>query len=162
MTEPTVTPALGSIRLSRMSDDTTSPERQRADLLRQPGVSYVDVVEDLDVSATKYGPTERPKLGPWLTEPKKLALYDELIVWKLDRFCRKARDMRDMMGWSDETGKRLVFQQDRLVYDPRAEGLGKVMNDVMIALVAAFAEMESLNTSEKLGLGKAGYRLTDT
>lgn len=150
MVESNATPALGSIRISRLTDDTSSPERQRADLKRQPGVRYVKITEDLDVSATTHSPFKRQGIGEWLTDPQKLAQYDEVIVWKLDRFCRKASDMRDMMKWADDTGKRLVFQQDHLTYDPSATGLAKVMNDTMISLVAAFAEMEALNTSVRV------------
>src|SRR5690606_175323 len=151
-------PALGAVRLSRLKDDTSSPERQKADLYRYPGVRYVHVVEDLDVSATKYSPFERPDLGPWLTEPEKLAQYDVFVSWKADRLCRKATDMRAMLTWADEHGKIIVFQQDNLVYDPQATGIGKALNDAMISLVAAFAEMEALNTATRVRSAHAYLR----
>lgn len=144
-----LSPALGVVRLSRMTDETSSPERQRADLARQPGVYYIHVAEDLDVSATKFSPFARPNLGPWLTEPEKLAMYDQVVVWKADRICRRAADMRALMTWADEHGKTIVFQQDNLTYDPSASGFGKALNDAMINLVAAFAEMEALNTQTR-------------
>ncbi|MFB9661540.1 recombinase family protein [Glycomyces mayteni] len=140
-------PSLGSIRISRLDDDTTSPVRQRGDLNQVPGVKYVALVEDLDVSAYKFSPFERPKLGPWLTEPEKLARYDQLVVWKLDRFCRSMKDTREMQRWSDKTGKSLVFLKDDLTYNPNATGIGRIVNDVFITIVAAAAEMESYNTS---------------
>ena len=140
-------PSLGGIRISRLTDDTTSPPRQRADLKHQPGAAYVYIAEDLDVSATKHAPFARPDIGPWLTEPEKIAQYDQIVIWKLDRFCRSAKDMRDMLSWADEHGKRLIFQKDNLVYDPNASGIGRAITDAIITLVAAFAEIEALNTS---------------
>jgi len=146
----TETPSLGGVRISRLTDDTTSPARQRADLERQPGAAYVYIAEDLDVSASKHSPFARPGIGPWLTEPEKIAQYDQVVIWKLDRFCRSAKDMRDMLSWADEHGKRLIFQKDNLVYDPNASGIGKAINDAIITLVAAFAEIESLNISVRV------------
>jgi site-specific DNA recombinase len=143
-------PTLGSIRISLFTDETTAPERQRADLLTEP-VNYVYMAEDLDVSAYRYSPFEREDLGPWLTDPEKIAQYDRINVWKLDRFCRSARDMREMLLWADEHGKVLYFQQDGLTYDPHAtKGFAKILNDMFISLVAGFAEMESLNTSTRI------------
>lgn len=146
----TETPSLGGVRISRLTDDTTSPVRQRADLERQPGAAYVYIAEDLDVSASKHSPFARPDIGPWLTEPEKIAQYDQVVIWKLDRFCRSAKDMRDMLSWADEHGKRLIFQKDNLIYDPNASGIGKAINDAIITLVAAFAEIEALNISVRV------------
>ena len=144
-------PTLGSIRISRLDDASTGPERQDTDLQAVPGVRYVHIARDLDVSAYSVHPLKRPGLGPWLTDPQKVAQYDQLIVWKLDRFCRSNADMRSMLSWADEHNKRLVFLKDALTYDPRAEGLGRIVNDVIISFVAAMAEMESFNTSVRTG-----------
>lgn len=143
-------PSLGSIRLSRLDEESSSPERQNAELRAVRGVRYVAITQDLDVSAYKLHPLKRPELGPWLTDPQKLAKYDQLIVWKLDRFCRSNSDMRDMMKWADDTGKKLVFLVDGLTYDPRATGVGRIVNDVLITFIAAMAEMESFNTSARV------------
>src|SRR5690606_24091542 len=146
----TETPSLGGVRISRLTDDTTSPARQRADLERQPGAAYVYIAEDLDVSASKHSPFARPDIGPWLTEPEKVAQYDQAVIWKIDRFYRSAKDMRDMLSWADEHGKRLIFQKDNLVYEPNASGISKANNDASTTLVAAFAEIESMYTSGRV------------
>ena len=62
--------ALIVIRLSRVTDATTSPERQRQaceDLCEERGYDVVGVVEDLDVSG-RMNPFDREKLGPWLRD----------------------------------------------------------------------------------------------
>src|SRR5699024_9732623 len=61
--------------------------------------------------------------------------------------CRSNADMRDMMKWADDTGKKLVFLVDGLTYDPAAGDIGRIVNDVLITFIAAMAEMESFNTS---------------
>lgn len=65
------------IRLSVRTDETTSPERQReADDIAAAtlGVDFgrgsgVREAVDLDVSASKVGPFDRPQLGGWLARP---------------------------------------------------------------------------------------------
>jgi hypothetical protein len=58
------------VRLSRVTDATTSPERQLKtcrDLCRQRGYEVMGIAEDLDVSAGSTSPFDRPQLGDWLT-----------------------------------------------------------------------------------------------
>ncbi|WP_269757228.1 recombinase family protein [Streptomyces sp. CNZ748] len=59
---------LGVVRLSRVSDETTSPERQRRSIQRwadQEGHVVVGWVEDIDVSGG-VEPWKRPEFGKWL------------------------------------------------------------------------------------------------
>nr|MDT0522816.1 recombinase family protein [Streptomyces sp. DSM 41633] len=69
------------IRLSVLTDETTSPERQREaddkiaaelNLDFGSGDARREAV-DLDVSASTFGPFDRPELGGWLARP---AEYD--------------------------------------------------------------------------------------
>ncbi|MGW1149603.1 recombinase family protein, partial [Streptomyces sp. NPDC002454] len=58
--------ALLSIRLSVLTEDTTSPVRQELDLrllAREKGCRVVGVASDLNVSATKVPPWKRKELG---------------------------------------------------------------------------------------------------
>jgi hypothetical protein len=64
--------ALSAIRLSVRTDETTSPARQRAansNEAARRGAVVVGEAEDLDVSATKTTPFDRPELGAWLQHP---------------------------------------------------------------------------------------------
>ena len=73
---------LSVIRLSVDTDESTSPERQRA-----KNQAYADLndhtiigeAQDLDVSARKVDPWKRPGLGPWLNDAGRRAEWDGLI-----------------------------------------------------------------------------------
>ncbi|WP_229848376.1 recombinase family protein [Streptomyces melanogenes] len=78
------------IRLSVRTDETTSPERQRESDDQAAAALGIDFGEgdalreavDLDVSASKVGPFERPQLGAWLKRPDD---FDALVFWRFDR-----------------------------------------------------------------------------
>ncbi|MEU9100203.1 recombinase family protein [Streptomyces sp. NPDC048361] len=80
------------------TDETTSPERQReADDIAAAalgiefgeGAALREAV-DLDVSASKVGPFDRPQLGEWLKRPDT---FDALVFWRFDRAIRSMQDM---------------------------------------------------------------------
>lgn len=66
---------------------------------------------DLDVSASKTSPWERPQLPRWLSNPQA---YDALVFWRFDRAIRSMGHMYALANWAREHGKELIF----------AEGLG--------------------------------------
>ena len=66
---PSMARVLAGVRLSRSTDERTSPERQLAAVRRWAKSQGHDVVGqevDLDVSAYKVAPWERPDIGDWL------------------------------------------------------------------------------------------------
>lgn len=84
---------LGAIRQSRRKDQSESPETQKRDIrawAEQNGHEIIGWAVDVGVSAD-VNPFERPELGPWLTEPAKLAEYDLIAWWKIDRAVRNAQ-----------------------------------------------------------------------
>jgi len=102
--------ALLVVRLSRMTDETTSPERQLAATkgeAERRNLKIVGVAEDLNVSASKVSPFRRPVLGPWLTE--KFGEFDVIIWARLDRAVRSMGDLHELAKWAKERGKRLIF-----------------------------------------------------
>jgi site-specific DNA recombinase len=81
--------ALIVVRLSRVTDATTSPERQIAaceELCRPRGYEVVGIAQDLDVSAAKTTPFDRPQLGKWLDDPTR---YDVIVFFRVDRIVRR-------------------------------------------------------------------------
>ncbi|TWS23480.1 recombinase family protein [Tsukamurella sputi] len=79
------------VRLSRVTDATTSPERQLAacqELCQARGYDVVGVAEDVDVSAGKSSPFDRPQLGRWLRDP---AQYDVIVFFHVDGSSSEAR-----------------------------------------------------------------------
>jgi site-specific DNA recombinase len=86
---------LGAIRQSKRKELSESPETQKRDEqawadLR--GHTIVGWAVDIGVSAS-ISPFKRPALGPWLTDPEKLAQWDAVAFWKIDRA------VRDMKHW---------------------------------------------------------------
>ncbi|ONI77278.1 hypothetical protein ALI144C_35045 [Actinosynnema sp. ALI-1.44] len=94
--------AVLAVRLSNLTDETTSPARQKAITSGHADRPVVAVVEDLDVSASMVGPFDRPELGQWLREPKSHD-YDALVFWRADRAIRSMTDMFALTAWGMRT-----------------------------------------------------------
>ena len=101
---------LGAVRLSRDTDETTSPERQDDAITyttKARGDRLIHIVHDLDVSGA-ISPFERAELGPWLTDPDKIAQWDGLIVAKIDRLSRSLLDFQVLLKWCDAHDKTVI------------------------------------------------------
>lgn len=135
--------ALIVIRLSRVTDATTSPERQRQaceDLCATRGYQVVGIAEDLDVSAGKTSPFDRPQLGKWLKRPQD---FDVIVFMRVDRFVRRLFDLADAIRWSQDHGVALVSATESH-FD-----LSTKLGGVVALLVASIAEMELDAISER-------------
>ncbi|WP_445163219.1 recombinase family protein [Mycobacterium sp. Dal123C01] len=135
--------ALIVVRLSRVTDATTSPERQIAaceELCRQRGYEIIGVAEDLDVSAGKTTPFNRPQLGRWLAEPSN---YDVIVFFRVDRIVRRLFDLADLIRWSRQHAVTLVSATESH-FD-----LSTDFGDIIALLVAKVAEMELEAISER-------------
>ena len=144
---------LGVVRISKLTDDTTSPARQRGHISHYAASNRGEVVhwaEDLDVSASKLSPFERPQLKPFLTQPDLIGSYDILVYWRLDRFVRSARDFRRILNWADQYNKILQSATEPMLrYDPNATGLQRAISEIIGIMAAAFAEIEASSISER-------------
>lgn len=100
--------------MSRLSEESTSPQRQR-ELIEQWAEAHEHTIvgwaEDLDVSGS-VDPFDTPELGPWLTE--KLGEWDILCAWKLDRLARRAVPLHRLFGLCQDEGKTLVCVSDNI------------------------------------------------
>ncbi|MYV76229.1 recombinase family protein [Streptomyces sp. SID1046] len=150
--------ALIAVRLSDMTDVTTSPLRQREAGEAQAariGARVVGYATDLDVSATKTTPFERPELGDWLRRPDE---FDVIIWWRLDRAVRSLADMEDLARWAKEHRKRIIF----------AEGAGGTLDldmssalgvgEIIVRLLAWAAQMEAQAIAERVSGARAALR----
>src|SRR5690606_20991950 len=79
------------------------------------GWTVVGTVEDLDVSATKLGPWDRPDLKKWLTERRWD--FDALIFTKTDRVFRRAENLVGVPPWDHELKYILVIIYDGIQLD---------------------------------------------
>lgn len=136
--------ALLSVRLSVLTEDTTSPVRQELDLRREAlnrGCRVVGVASDLNVSATKVPPWKRKQLGNWLNN--RAPEFDVLLFWKLDHFIRRLSDLNTMIDWALKYGKNLVSKHDSI-------DLTTVVGKIMVTFVGDIAEIEATNTSTRV------------
>ncbi|MFC5804416.1 recombinase family protein [Streptomyces formicae] len=136
--------ALLSVRLSVLTDDTTSPVRQELDLrmlARERGCRVVGVASDLNVSATKVPPWKRKELGHWLNN--RAPDFDEILFWKLDRFVRRLSDLSTMIDWCLKYGRNLVSKNDSI-------DLTTTAGKIMVTIVGGIAEIEAANTSTRV------------
>lgn len=144
---------LGIVRLSRETDESTSPDRQRAAVerwARDRGHEVIGWAEDLDVSGA-VAPWKRTGLGEWLPstigreasgaeEQAALARsraneWDILCAWKLDRISRRVVHTWQLHEWTKENGKTLATANDGF-------DLTTPMGEMFFMLLAMFAHSE--------------------
>ncbi|MEU7468922.1 recombinase family protein [Streptomyces sp. NPDC044984] len=153
--------ALSAIRLSVLTDETTSPARQREaneQAAAHIGAEIIGEAEDLDVSASKTTPWERPELGKWLND--RADEYDVIIWWRFDRAIRSQGDMHELAKWATAHRKMIVF----------AHGVGggvqsfdfrdpmNPMTTMMLNQFAFAAEMEAWSIRERVNGAQAAMR----
>ena len=106
---------LGSARLSRDDDESTSIPRQKNQItiwsnstaqLKGEARDLIDITEDSDVSGA-ISPCDRDGLGPFL-RPPKLSKWDNLIITRLDRLTRSIQDFEALWTFLEANGKTLV------------------------------------------------------
>ncbi|MFD9813996.1 recombinase family protein [Streptomyces sp. NPDC059080] len=151
--------ALIAVRLSNVTDTTTSPARQRRVghlWCKTHGAEVVGEATDLDVSASRVDPFSRPELGEWLTRPDD---YDAIVFWRLDRAVRSMADMAKLGEWAKNHGKLLVFVEgpggSALELDMRATSL---VSELIIMLLAFAAQMEAEAIRERVKGSRAHLR----
>ncbi|PWK70243.1 site-specific DNA recombinase [Streptomyces sp. CG 926] len=144
---------LGVVRLSKVSDETTSPERQRRSIQRwadQEGHVVVGWVEDIDVSGG-VEPWKRPEFGKWLPSTigkevsdieHRIALqesradeYDIICALKIDRLSRRVLHVHTLVEWCEKHGKEVATVEDGI-------NLNTQMGKLLFSLIASFAEGE--------------------
>ncbi|WP_455900762.1 recombinase family protein [Rhodococcus gordoniae] len=131
------TRALIVVRLSRVTDVTTSPERQLEScrsLCEQRGYEIVGIAQDLDVSAGLTTPFERPQLGDWLKN--RFYEIDVIVVYRMDRIVRRLLDLADLIRWGQTHSVSLVSATESFL------DLTSPFGDIIALLVAKVAELE--------------------
>ncbi|MEG8180251.1 recombinase family protein [Nocardia terpenica] len=145
--------ALVVIRLSKVTDTTTSPERQLADcreLCEKRGYEVIGIAEDLDVSGAvdPFDRKKRPHLARWLHGEQldsdgNPVPYEVIVVYRVDRLTRSVRHLQRLMAWADDQGK-LVVSANEPHFDTSLP-----FSAVLIALIGTVAEMELAGIAER-------------
>ncbi|MFI9296387.1 recombinase family protein [Streptomyces gardneri] len=148
------------IRLSVLTDETTSPERQHAAIDSAGDALGIDCADrnavDLGVSASRTTPFERPELGAWLAKPDE---YDALLCWRFDRLVRSMDDIHALSTWARDHRKMIVFAEGpggRLVLDFRNPL--DPMSQLMVTVFAFAAQMEAQAIRERIQGAQAAMR----
>ena len=144
------TRALIVIRLSRLTDESTSPERQLETCERYCAARNWDVVgvaEDLDVSAGTTSPFDRPSLSQWIGDgknnPGRIGEFDTVVFYRVDRLVRRVRHLHDVIAWSERFDVNMVSATESH-FD-----LSTTIGALIAQLVASFAEMELEGISQR-------------
>lgn len=136
--------AVGYVRLSNLTEATTSPARQREQITAYcaaRGWELVELVEDLGESGSRVGKgLERPGLarirGAW-------DQYDVLVTAKLDRLARNVRDFATLAEDAQANGCALAVVAEGL-------DLSTPTGRFVATILAAFAEMEADQIRERI------------
>lgn len=153
---------IGVARISKLTDASTSMERQEKDIdayIRNIGGVIVGWARDPDVSASKVPALQRPELGNWLKN--RLPEFDGIVVWKLDRIIRSAADLRNLLQHLTLHGKRLYSVQEAVIkFDPTStDQLAQLMCEIFLTVAGMIAQMEAENI--KTRVKSARQYLTD-
>ncbi len=138
--------ALIVTRLSRVTEATTSPERQLEecrDYCERRGWEVVSVAEDLDVSGSvdPFDRKKRPNLARWLAGEAEQ--FDVIVAYRVDRLTRSIRQLQKLVNWAEDNGK-LVVSATEAHFD-----MTSPFAAVLIALIGTVAEMELEAISER-------------
>jgi DNA invertase Pin-like site-specific DNA recombinase len=152
--------ALSAVRLSVLTDETTSPERQTAaneESAAFLGAEIIGEAVDLGVSASKTTPFTRPALGPWLRE--RADEFDVLCYWRFDRAIRSMADLNELVQWARDNRKILIFAEGpggRLTLDFR-NGVD-LITQLILQIFAFAAEFEAQSIRERVSGAQTAMR----
>lgn len=125
---------IGYARLSRDTDASTSIERQREaihHLALARGLNVVDIVEDVDVSATRIKLDDRPGMSA-LRARVAAGEASAVVVHRLDRLARNVMDYGVLL----REGVQVISASES--FDTTTP-----MGDAMVKILLVFAEMEA-------------------
>jgi DNA invertase Pin-like site-specific DNA recombinase len=146
---------IAAVRLSRLSDSTTSVDTQAENLeeyARRHGHTIVVLTEDLDVSGGK-PIRERPGVGPWF---KRLDEWDGLLGYSIDRMFRNHYDF--VTTWHDvfePNGKKLIAVSEDIDMTTEAGELSAHMR--VLFAQAELRKMRERNSRKAKKLIMSGY-----
>ena len=129
----------------RVSTIEQKPDLQINDLrdyAERAGLEIVDEYLDVAVSGKKQG---RPQLDALMSAARDRA-FDQVLVWKFDRFARSTKHLLSALEEFDHLGIGFVSFRDQI-------DTSSPMGRVMFTLVGAMAELESSLISERVTAG---------
>jgi DNA invertase Pin-like site-specific DNA recombinase len=132
---------LVGIRQSKRKEASESPETQRRACLAWIGQHQAVLVgEALDIGVSaSISPFDRRDLGPWLSDPDKLAQWDVLLVWKIDRLVRSMIHFYgELVPKTIPLGKRVVSASEGIDTDSSHDA------EIMFKVYSAQEELKKI------------------
>jgi DNA invertase Pin-like site-specific DNA recombinase len=133
--------AFGYVRISKLDEGTTSPQRQRQAIerwCRDRGAELIDVFEDLDLSAYSKR-VRRPGLERMLG---RLDEVDTVVTWRLDRLARSVSGFSKLLDTFEGSAVKVATTDGQV-------DMTSAAGRAMVQMTAVFAELEAGTTSER-------------
>jgi DNA invertase Pin-like site-specific DNA recombinase len=130
------------MRVSTIEQKPDLQINELRDYAERAGLEIVDEYLDVAVSGKKQG---RPQLDALMGAARDRA-FDQVLVWKFDRFARSTKHLLSALEEFDHLGIGFVSFRDQI-------DTSSPMGRVMFTLVGAMAELESSLISERVTAG---------
>ncbi|MFD6327800.1 recombinase family protein [Streptomyces sp. NPDC058442] len=161
---------VGYARISKATDESTSIARQREVIratCRARGWTLADIIEDVDVSATKTR-LDRPGLTR-VRDAVATGRVDTVMVWRIDRVARSVSDLASLTEEWAAAGVSLVSATEPFDMTTSA-------GRMLLQLLGVFAEFEAATIRDRVTAARAalvkaqrwpggpapyGYRIVD-
>jgi DNA invertase Pin-like site-specific DNA recombinase len=156
-------------RLSQYADGKTGIDTQDEDDRRWAADNSHEIVQMVaDHISGRVPPFKRKNAGKWLNDPALMALYDGILVAKIDRLTRH-RDW-DIRQWAEQHGKKIIIVNPTLIWPPEPGDIATpIIWDNLVNIAASewaetskrWKRMQQSKRDQKSFVGKPpyGYRI---
>lgn len=142
----------GAVTYHRVSTRDQRPELAREELRRAAAARGLELLEEIEETGSG-ARNDRPGLARVL-ELVRRGQVTHVLVWKLDRFGRSTLDVLANVHELERAGATFTATTQGLEVGPAAGPMGRLV----LAVLAAVAELERETISERTRLGLAAAR----
>ncbi len=156
-------------RLSQYGDGKTGIDTQDEDDRRWAADNGHEIIQMvIDHISGRVPLFKRKNAGKWLSDPTLMAMYDGIVVAKIDRLTRH-RDW-DIRQWAEEHGKKIIIVNPTLIWPPEpGDTATPIIWDNLVNIAASewsetskrWRRMQKSKRDQKSFVGKPpyGYRI---
>lgn len=140
-----------------------SQDRLTVDALKAQGHTVVAVVADTKSGTVQ--PWKRPNLRPWVTKPDKIAQYDAIAGYRLDRLTRGDNaSTNEIEAWANSNHKRLITEDGLMFPCEGADGIRwdlakRLAHEEWLKISERYRRMQAFLRSENKLTGRPTYGL---
>ena len=156
-------------RLSQHTDGKTGIDTQDEDDRSWAAANGHQIIQMVaDHISGRVPPFKRKNAGKWLNDPALMAMYDGILVAKIDRLTRH-RDW-DIRQWAEQHGKKIIIVNPTLIWPPNPGDIATpIIWDNLVNIAASewmetsrrWRRMQQSKRDQKSFIGKPpyGYRI---